>query len=208
MADEPVKKKPGRPPLPPEEKKRREQERQKKKYAREKAKRAERAAHRERLQPEFIGKITDKIKDQFVEEPVQYDAPEDPNLKTHNKNPGKAKGVKNKIIYSYQSRKKLEALGYDPIERQIELYSLILDQLAATDEDGKPIIKVGSMAHATMLGHLKALNSDLAKYAYRPIPEKQEIETTDKTPTLINLTLNKPKEEPEPQDQEEDDQQQ
>lgn len=210
MADEPVKRKRGRPPLSPEEKAIRERERKDRRNAKERQERAEKTAARGKVQPAFVQKITEKVVDQFeevesIDESVKY---EDPNLALPPKHPGRAKGSKNKPktdILSYKSSKKLEALGYDPIERQIEIYSLILTQMAAKDpETGKPLIKVGSMAHATMLGHLRAINNDLAKYAYRPIPEKQEIEHSDKAPTLINLTLNKPKEEePKEEDKEE-----
>lgn len=213
MADEPVKRKRGRPPLPPEEKERRAKEAKERRNAKVRATRAKRTAARDNIQPEFVGKITDKVIDQFEEtiglvDAPEEEAPQDPNLKPAPTRTGRAKGTKNKPkpdILSYKSSKKLEALGYDPIERQIEIYSLILTQMAAKDpKTGKPIIKVGSMAHATMLGHLRAINNDLTKYAYRPIPEKQEIEHSDKAPTLINLTLNKPKEEePKEEDKEE-----
>lgn len=200
MADEPVKRKRGRPPLPPEEKERRAKEAKERRNAKLRATRAKRAAARDNIQPEFVGKITDKVIDQFEEtiglvDVPEEEAPQDPNLKPAPTRTGRAKGTKNKPkpdILSYKSSKKLEALGYDPIERQIEIYSLILTQMAAKDpKTGKPIIKVGSMAHATMLGHLRAINNDLTKYAYRPIPEKQEIENVDKVPTIINLTMKK-----------------
>jgi hypothetical protein len=96
------------------------------------------------------------------------------------------------MIYSYGSVKKMEELGFDPLEKLTELYYEILETMEATyiDKNGieQKCVKVGSLAHATMLGHLKGISDSLTKYSYRAVPEKREVDVNAVTPTIINLT--------------------
>jgi hypothetical protein len=101
-------------------------------------------------------------------------------------------GVKgSKVIYSYHSVRKLQELGFDPLEKLTELYEEISETLAAKNERGERLVKLGSLAHATMLGHLKGISDSLSKYSYRAIPEKKEVDFGAKVPTMITLTTNK-----------------
>ena len=92
---------------------------------------------------------------------------------------GRPKGSKN--IHSRDSVKKLEEMGFDPIEKMVELYSEICERLV----DGS--VKSGSGAYAQLKATQAQLINNLMQYGYRRVPEKQEIETTEKSP--INIIL-------------------
>ena len=93
---------------------------------------------------------------------------------------GRPFGSKN--IYSYDAVKKLEELGFDPIEKMIEQYTKITTEL----EDGT--IRKGSGAYSQMTATLQKITNDLMQYGYKRIPDKQEIEFSKSTPIMIKLT--------------------
>jgi len=93
---------------------------------------------------------------------------------------GRPKGAKN--INSMASVKKLEELGFDPIEMMIEKYSYI-EQVLMSGE-----IRVGSGAYAQLLATQGQLINNLMQYGYKKIPDKVEQEVTKKKPVTIMLT--------------------
>ena len=97
---------------------------------------------------------------------------------------GRPKGSKN--INSMDSVKKLEALGFDPIEEMTKLYAEINEKLSNGD------VRVGSGAYAQLLATQGTLINNLMAYGYKKVPEKVEQEITTKQPMAITLTL-KPK---------------
>ena len=98
---------------------------------------------------------------------------------------GRPKGSKN--INSMASVKKLESLGFDPIEEMTKLYNEIQTKLS----DGS--VRVGSGAYAQLLATQGTLINNLMQYGYKKVPEKIEQEITEKKPVAISLNL-KPKE--------------
>jgi hypothetical protein len=92
---------------------------------------------------------------------------------------GRPKGSRN--IHSRDSVKKLEDLGFYPIEKMIELYEEICERLV----DGS--VRVGTGAYAQLKATQATLINNLMQYGYRRVPEKQEVETTERTP--INIIL-------------------
>ncbi|MDB4216348.1 hypothetical protein N9765_01460 [Candidatus Pelagibacter sp.] len=98
---------------------------------------------------------------------------------------GRPKGSKN--INSMASVRKLEELGFDPIEEMTKLYAEINVKLT----DGS--VRVGSGAYAQLLSTQGQLINNLMQYGYKKVPEKLEQEITSKTPMTIRLT-NKNKE--------------
>ena len=94
---------------------------------------------------------------------------------------GRPKGSRN--IYSQESVKKLEELGFDPIEQMVNLYQEIADKL--TDGSVRP----GSGAYAQLLSTQGTLINNLMQYGYKKVPEKQEIEVENKKPLAVKLNL-------------------
>ena len=98
---------------------------------------------------------------------------------------GRPKGSKN--IYSKDSVKKLEELGFDPIEMMVQKYQEIQTMLDSGE------IRVGSGAYAQLMATQGTLINNLMQYGYKKVPEKQEIEVENKKPLAVKLSL-KPKE--------------
>jgi hypothetical protein len=94
---------------------------------------------------------------------------------------GRPKGAKN--INSMASVKKLEELGFDPIEEMTRLYFEITEKLNNGD------VRVGSGAYAQLLATQGTLINNLMQYSYKKVPEKMEQEITTTTPMAIKLTL-------------------
>jgi len=94
---------------------------------------------------------------------------------------GRPKGSKN--IFSKDSVKKLEELEFDPIEKMVREYNEINKLL----ESGQ--VRIGSGAHAQLLSTKTTMINSLMQYGYKKVPEKQEIETTEKKPLSIMLNL-------------------
>ena len=104
---------------------------------------------------------------------------------------GRPKGSRNiftmassmKGLGSQESVKKLEELGFDPIEQMVNLYQEIADKL--TDGSVRP----GSGAYAQLLSTQGTLINNLMQYGYKRVPEKQEIEVENKKPLAVKLNL-------------------
>jgi hypothetical protein len=98
---------------------------------------------------------------------------------------GRPKGSKN--IHSHSAVKKLEELGFDPIEMMVSQYQ----QIEATLSGGS--VRVGSGAHAQLIATQGTLINNLMQYGYKKVPEKIEQEVTTKNPMAIKLTMKKDK---------------
>ena len=99
---------------------------------------------------------------------------------------GRPKGTKN--IFSRDSVKKLEELEFDPIEKMISKYYEVEAILNGSE------FKRGSIFHGNCLSLQQKIVNDLMAYGYKKIPEKQEIENTQKKPISVVLTSAKSKE--------------
>lgn len=104
---------------------------------------------------------------------------------------GRPKGSKN--IHSQDSVKKLEALGFDPIEMMAKKYHEISATLEATyktkEGETRKVVREGSGAYAQLVATQGQLINNLMQYGYRKVPEKQELEATIIEPLQINLNL-------------------
>ena len=94
---------------------------------------------------------------------------------------GRPKGSKN--INSMAAYKKLEELGFDPIEMMVEKYQAIEISL----NDGS--IRVGSGSYAQLVATQGTLINNLMAYGYKKVPEKIEQEVSTKKPMAIKLTM-------------------
>ena len=94
---------------------------------------------------------------------------------------GRPRGSKN--IYSNESVKKLEELGFDPIMQMVEKYHEIQEKLDSGE------IRIGSGAYAQLMATQGQLINNLMQYGYKKVPEKQEIELETKKPVAIKLTM-------------------
>jgi len=94
---------------------------------------------------------------------------------------GRPKGSKN--INSMAAYKKLEELGFDPIEMMIQKYEAIEVSL----NDGS--IRVGSGSYAQLIATQGTLINNLMAYGYKKVPEKIEQEVSTKKPMAIKLTM-------------------
>jgi len=112
------------------------------------------------------------------------DNPEKPksNLGGRREGAGRPKGARNLRpsrveIDSHGSTKKLEALGFDPIEAHIKSIEEIDIRLSKEDLKRKP----SSMAISQLLSIKEKHVSSLMRYGYRQVPEKTEVESTVNT---------------------------
>jgi len=115
--------------------------------------------------------------------------PTKPQMGGRREGAGRPKGSKN--INSMASVKKLEELGFDPIEMMVQKYNEIQEKLA----DGT--VKDGSGAQAQLIATQGTLINNLMAYGYKRIPDKIEQEVTEKKPISILLTDNKKEEDDE-----------
>jgi len=93
---------------------------------------------------------------------------------------GRPKGSKN--INSMASVKKLEELGFDPIEMMVKKYNEIQQQLMSG------AVREGTGAYAQLIATQGTLINNLMQYGYKKIPDKVEQEVTKKKPVTIMLT--------------------
>jgi len=96
---------------------------------------------------------------------------------------GRPHGSKN--IYSSESVKKLESLGFDPIEKTVEMFYEVRDAIQLLEAEGKTT----SGAYAQLQTTLGTLINNLMRYGYRQVPEKQEISVEQKQPLAVKLNL-------------------
>ena len=96
---------------------------------------------------------------------------------------GRPRGSKS--IYSKDSVKKLEELGYDPIEEMIKLQDKIEDMINAEKAKSRP----STVAIAQWINTQQKITADLMRYGYGRTPEPTENTLGDaKTPLMIKLT--------------------
>jgi hypothetical protein len=98
---------------------------------------------------------------------------------------GRPKGSKN--INSMASVRKLEELGFDPIEMMVRKYNDIQEKLNYLEGIGKHT----SGAYAQMTATQGTLINNLMAYGYKKIPDKIEQEFSERKPISIVLTDNK-----------------
>ena len=98
---------------------------------------------------------------------------------------GRPRGSKN--IFSRDSVKKLEELDFDPIEKLVELYYRIQDDLMNGN------VRAGSGAYAQLLATQNQIMNSLMSYGYRKVPERQEVEVENKKPLAVKLNLGEKK---------------
>jgi len=96
---------------------------------------------------------------------------------------GRPKGSKN--IHSHESVKKLQDLKFDPIEMMVTEYKEISKIISSGE------VRVGSGAHAQLIATKAQLINNLMQYGYKKIPEKTELETSNKKPLTVTLSLPK-----------------
>lgn len=107
--------------------------------------------------------------------------------KTGGRKPGAGRPKGSRNINSMASVKKLEELGFCPIEQMVSKYHMIEEKLY----DGS--IRVGSGAYAQLLATQGTLINNLMAYGYKKVPEKIETEISTKKPVAIKLNLGKKK---------------
>lgn len=105
--------------------------------------------------------------------------------KNGGKRTGAGRPLGSKNIYSHESVKKLQELSFDPIEKMVQEY----DEINEILDSGE--IRIGSGAHAQLIATKSVLINNLMQYGYKKIPEKQEIETSNKKPIAVTLTTRK-----------------
>jgi hypothetical protein len=113
--------------------------------------------------------------------------PDNRKDKTGGRKPGSGRPKGSKNINSMASVKKLEELGFDPIEMMVKQYKEIDLRLS----DGT--VRVGSGAYAQLIATQGTLINNLMQYGYKKVPEKIEQEVTTKKPMAIKLTMKKDK---------------
>jgi len=106
-----------------------------------------------------------------------------------NKNGGKREGAGrptgSKNINSNAAVKKLEEIGFDPIEEMVSQFRAIEEALASGQ------IRIGSGAYAQLIATKGQLINNLMAYGYKKVPEKMEQEITTTAPMAIKLTMPK-----------------
>ena len=113
--------------------------------------------------------------------------PDNRKDKTGGRKPGSGRPKGSKNINSMASVKKLEELGFDPIEQMVKQYQEIDKAIA----DGT--VRIGSGAYAQLIATKGTLINNLMQYGYKKVPEKVEQEVTTKKPMAIKLTMKKEK---------------
>jgi len=114
-----------------------------------------------------------------------------PSISKGGRKPGAGRPKGSKNINSMASVKKLEELGFDPIEMMVKKYNEIQYKL----DNGS--VKEGSGAYAQMVATQGTLINNLMAYGYKKIPDKLEQEVTKRKPISILLTDNKKEEKDE-----------
>ena len=117
-----------------------------------------------------------------VETPKKKSAP---TLNNGNKINRGGRPVGATSINSAASIKRLEELGFDPIEHLVQQYKDIQQKIQDM-HDGK--IRFSSMAMANMETLKKGIADTLMKYAYKAVPTASETTVENKTPLKITLT--------------------
>lgn len=99
--------------------------------------------------------------------------------------PGQGRPKGTTTIYSKESVKKLQSLGFDPIEKLVDHYYTVQAKITAM-ENGEA--KYSAIALANLLNIQTSVMNTLMKYGYRQVPEKTEQVIEDKKPLKIVFT--------------------
>jgi len=109
----------------------------------------------------------------------------------------------NKILAgSRRSRKRLEELNFDPMQKLVRQYNeleaedIFLKELRKVtavvqhDARGKEIgkIKYSAMYHVSVIAQMGKISEGLLRYGYGRIPESVTVNNDTDTPMVINLT--------------------
>ena len=103
--------------------------------------------------------------------------------------PAKGRATGSTNIASRRASKKLEALGFDPIEKMIELYHKLERDVynLEYDEMGLPKTKVPALALSQLKASQQKCISELMRYGYARVTEGVEISTQAIKPISIML---------------------
>jgi hypothetical protein len=113
---------------------------------------------------------------------------QDPNVSERTRGglrPGQGRPKGTTTIYSKESVKKLQNLGFDPIEKLVDHYYKVQDKINAM-ESGES--KYSAIALANLLSIQTNVMNTLMRYGYRQVPEKSEQVIEDKKPLKIVFT--------------------
>jgi len=122
----------------------------------------------------------EEVSDPSLAEPVSGDG-------RGGKRPGAGRPKGSKNNFSKHSVERLEELGFDPMEKMVELYKETTTMVTEMEDANHPR-RYSAQALATLMITKQKLINDLLRYGYRPVPEKQEQEITEKKPMSITLT--------------------
>jgi hypothetical protein len=113
---------------------------------------------------------------------------QDPNVSERTRGglrPGQGRPKGTTTIYSKESVKKLQTLGFDPIEKLVDHYYKVQDKINAM-ESGQT--RYSAVALANLLNIQTSVMNTLMRYGYRQVPEKSEQVIEDKKPLKIVFT--------------------
>jgi hypothetical protein len=87
---------------------------------------------------------------------------------------GRPKGSKTKRIQidPQGSTKRLEELGFDPVEATVKMFFEVEKKIAEMEANPK----TSTMAIASLVNTKEKLINNLMRYGYRPVPDKTEVE--------------------------------
>ena len=93
-------------------------------------------------------------------------------------------------IASRRASKKLEQLGFDPIEKMVELFYKLSSDIyqCQYDEDGLPREKYSQLALSNLMSAQQRCISELMRYGYARTTEGVEITTQALAPVTIQLS--------------------
>ena len=113
---------------------------------------------------------------------------QDPNVSERTRGglrPGQGRPKGTTTIYSKESVKKLQTLGFDPIEKLVDHYYKVQEKINAM-ESGET--RYSAVALANLLNIQTSVMNTLMRYGYRQVPEKSEQVIEDKKPLKIVFT--------------------
>ena len=143
---------------------------------------------------DFYGFVENQLGDLIVSEitdpTVGAKQPPEPSKPGRGRKPGMT------LRYTKDSVKRLEELGFDPIEKLVNLYNDItteINDLVALKACPRvlpngDIRRYSSMAHASLLTTQQKLVNDLMRYGYARVPETLNIKPAELPPMVIGLT--------------------
>jgi len=86
-------------------------------------------------------------------------------------------------IHSKEAIKRLESLGFDPIQQLVEQYEEVNQKINSIENSPRP----SQMALAQLYTLKKSISDTLIKYAYKPVANTVESTVTHKTPLRVTL---------------------